>query len=57
MKRNKEKREAILSLLTIPGIVICGMSSMNPILLIIGVPLALIGGIFFGKVLRYTFLN
>lgn len=51
MKKNREKTEARLSLLAPIGIILCGLSFMNPIPLIIGGVLSLIGGFFFSKVL------
>lgn len=49
--KNK-KLKSILALLIIPGILICGLSTIsNPIGFIIGGVITLTGGIFFGMVL------
>jgi hypothetical protein len=52
---NKEKQKlALISLLAIVGISLCGLSFYYKPLLFLGVPFALIGGISFGKLINKT---
>ena len=52
---NKEKQNlALLSLLAIIGICLCGLSYYYKPLLFLGVPFSLIGGISFGKLINKT---
>lgn len=49
--KQEKKKLALLSLFSIIGIVLCGLSHYYKPLLVIGIPLCLIGGICLGKLI------
>jgi len=53
-QQQEKKRLAMLSLLIIVGVVLCGLSYYYTPLIFIGGILALIGGISFGKLINIT---